>query len=70
MLMHIAHSKGIKITHTYLQPGHTHMEADSIHGIIETHDKSTNTVTEIPRDWISTIRCIHRSKKLNVVSME
>ena len=68
--MHAAHSKGIKITHTYLQPGHTHMEADSTHGIIEKHKKSTNAVIEIPRDWITTIRSIHRSKKLSVVSME
>ena len=60
MLMHAAHSKGIKITHTYLQPGHTHMEAYSIHGIIEKHKKSTIAVIEIPRDWITTIQSIHR----------
>ena len=70
MLMLTAHSKGIKITHTYLQPGHTYMEADSIHVIIEKDKKSTNAVIEIPRDWITTIRSIHRSKKLNVVSKE
>ena len=61
---------GYATAHTYLKPGHTHMEADSIHGIIETHNKSTNTVIEIPRDWISTIQSIHRSKKLSVVNME
>ena len=68
--MHVAHSKGIKIAYTYLQPGHTHMEADCIRGIIEKLKKSTNAVIEIPRDWITTTRSIHRSKKLNVVSME
>ena len=46
------------------------MEADSIHGIVQKHKKSTNAAIEIPRDWITTIRSIHRSKKLNVVSME
>ena len=30
----------------------------------------TNAVIEIPRDWITTIRSIHRSKNLNVISME
>ena len=70
MLMHVAHSKGIKITHTYLQQGHTHLEADCIHGIIEKHKESTNAAIEIPRNWITTIRSIHRSKKLNVASME
>ena len=40
--MHAAHSKGIKITHTNLQPGHTHMEAAGIHEIIEKHKKITN----------------------------
>ena len=70
MLMHAGHSKGIKIIHTYLQPGHTHMEADSIHGIIEKHKKSTIAVIKIPRDWITTIRSIHRSKNPNFISME
>ena len=46
------------------------MEADSILRMTEKHKKSTNAVIEIPRDWITTIRSIHRSKKLNVVSME
>ena len=46
------------------------MKADSIHGIIEKHKKSTNAVIEIPRNWITTIRSIHRSKKLRIVSME
>ena len=68
MLMHAAHSKGIKITHTFLQPGHTHMKAGSIHGIIEKHKKSTNAVIEIPRDWVTTIRSIHRSKKLTLLA--
>ena len=68
--MHAAHSKDIKIALTYLQPGYTHMEADSIHRIIEKHKKSTNAVIEIPRDWITTIRSTHRSKKPNVISME
>ena len=70
MLMHAAYSKGIKITHAYLQPGHTHMEADSIHGIIEKHKKSTIAVIETPRDWITTIRSLHWSKNPNVISME
>ena len=62
--------KALKLPHTYLQPGHTHMEADSIHGIIEKHKKSAIAVIKIPRDWITTIRSIHRSKNPNVISME
>ena len=70
MLMHLASSRNIKITHTYFQPGHSHMEADTIHAIIEKHKKTTMPEIEIPRDWITTVKSIHRKEKLNVVAME
>lgn len=69
MLMHLSHSKGISITHSYLEPGHTHMEADTIHSIIEKQKKDTNARIEVPRDWITTVRAVHRRKRLNVIEM-
>ena len=35
MLMHLANIKRIKISHTHLQPDRFHIEADSIHALIE-----------------------------------
>ncbi|KAK3908779.1 hypothetical protein KUF71_003421 [Frankliniella fusca] len=35
MYLHLCVKYSIKITHRYLEPGHTQMEADSIHGNIE-----------------------------------
>ena len=46
------------------------MEADTIHAIIEKHKKATMAEIEIPRDWITTVKSIHRKEKLNVVAME
>ena len=39
MLMEIAYQKNLSISHTYLEPGHTHMEADTIHAAIEKENK-------------------------------
>lgn len=69
MLMHVSMSKGIKITHSFLEPGHTHMEADTIHALREKYKKSTANI-EVPRDWSTTIRAIHRKNKLQVTEMQ
>ena len=70
MLMHVSRSKVIKIKHCFLEPGHTHMEADTIHALIEKYKKSTSAIIEVPRDWSTTIRAIHRKNKLHVIEMQ
>lgn len=69
MLMNVSRSKGIKITHSFLEPGHTHMEADTVHALIEKYRKSATNI-EVPRDWSTTIRAIHRKNKLQVTEMQ
>ena len=63
-------SKGIKLNHSFLEPGHTHMEADTIHALIEKYKKSTSAIIEVPRDWSTTIRAIHRKNKLHVTEIQ
>jgi len=67
----IFQSRGKKITinHKFLQPGHTHMEADSIHAIIEKSKKKSLASIEVPRDWVNLIRMIHRNPPIIVSEM-
>ena len=37
--MHLADIKSMKISHSHLQPGHFHIEADSIQALIEKYKK-------------------------------
>ncbi|KAK9739098.1 hypothetical protein QE152_g9306 [Popillia japonica] len=50
----------VAITHKFLVPGHTHMEADTIHALIEKTRKTTTARVDIPRDWANLIRMIPR----------
>jgi hypothetical protein len=54
----------------YLEPGHTHMEADTVHAIIERFKKTTTMDVEIPPDWAKLMRLIERKPRLQVVEME
>lgn len=67
----IFQSRGREMTinHTFLQPGHTHMEADSIHAIIEKSKKKSLASIEVPRDWVNLIRMIHRNPPIIVSEM-
>ncbi|XP_069362188.1 uncharacterized protein [Maniola hyperantus] len=54
----------------FLEPGHTHMEADTIHASIEKAKKKTAMKIELPKDWANLIRTVHRNPKINVVEMQ
>lgn len=41
----------LTIHHTFLIPGHTHVEADTMHAPIEKQKKRTSIDIELPRDW-------------------
>lgn len=40
----------IIIIHKYLEPGHTHLEADTIHAAFEKVKNKTTAKSELPRD--------------------
>lgn len=63
-------NKPLVIHHKFLTPGHTHMEADGVHALIERAKKKTTSCIEIPRDWSNFIRCIECTPKINVYQME
>lgn len=56
------------IDHKFLEPGHTHMECDSDHALIERKKKKSNIDIQIPRDWYQFVRSVH--SKMNVVEMK
>lgn len=46
------------IDHKFLVPGHTHMECDSDHALIEKKKKSTMVAIHHPRDWFQFVRTV------------
>lgn len=62
--------RSLVIHHKFLEPGHTHMEADTIHAKIEKAKKRTTASIELPRDWSTFLRTMECQPKLNVYQME
>ncbi|XP_031328822.1 uncharacterized protein LOC116159878 [Photinus pyralis] len=58
-----------EVHHKFMEPGHTHMEADTIHAVIEAAKRKTTAEIEVPHDWCNFIRNIRRSPPLQVVEM-
>lgn len=50
----------IKITHRYLEVGHTHMEVDSVHARIENSTKYTDIY--VPNQWYAAIRAAKKNR--------
>ena len=44
------------IDHTFLEPGHTHMECDAEHALIEKAKKRVGFSVQIPEDWYNIVR--------------
>ncbi|KAG5864777.1 hypothetical protein JTB14_016704 [Gonioctena quinquepunctata] len=59
----------VTINHKFFVPGHTHMEADTIHVLIEKTKKTTTARVDIPRDWTNLIRMIPRKPSIIVNDM-
>lgn len=55
-----AAGKQLTVNHKFLEAGHTHMEADSIHAAIQKTKKHTADI-ELPRDWPNLIRLVARN---------
>lgn len=58
------------IEHKFLVPGHTHMEADTDHALIERKKKRTNMDIHLPRDWYQLVRTAsNNTAKFTVIEM-
>ncbi|XP_050515795.1 uncharacterized protein LOC126890691 isoform X1 [Diabrotica virgifera virgifera] len=57
-----------EIHHKFLIPGHTRMECDADHSLIEKKKKKSATLIAHPHDWSTLIRCT--SNKFKIVEME
>lgn len=56
------------IDHKFLEPGHTHMECDSDHALIERKKKKSSVEIQVPRDWYQFINSIN--SKMHVLEMK
>lgn len=52
------------INHKFLLPGHTHMECDTDHSLIEKKKKKSRLNIEHPHDWAQLIRTVGKTKPL------
>lgn len=57
------------IKHKFLIPGHTHMECDGDHALIEKNKKRTETQIHHPRDWFQLVRCTGKKHPFKVIEM-
>lgn len=57
------------IDHKFLVVGHTHMECDVDHALIERKKKTTNVKIHHPHDWYNFVRSVGVRKKFTVVEM-
>lgn len=58
------------IDHKFLEPGHTHMECDSDHSLIERKKKRTSVPIHHPRDWYQFVRSAGERKTFQVHEMQ
>jgi len=59
-----------EINHKFLEPGHTHMECDCDHSLIEKQKKKSETIVAHPRDWATLISCTNKKKPFHVDEMK
>lgn len=57
------------IDHKFLVPGHTHMECDADHALIEKTKKKRKLPIYHPHDWMQLVRQTGEKKKFHVTSM-
>lgn len=55
------------IEHTYFEPGHSEMEADSMHSTI--HRASKHAEIQVPQDWGNVMRLARRSNPYKIIQM-
>ena len=60
------HKHDVEITHRYLEKGHTHMEVDNMHALIERTTKDLDVFT--PSQWYALMRAAKKTGKKYVVT--
>lgn len=66
----VQNSRNINIIHhKFLTPGHTHMECDSDHSVIEKRKKKYPCPIDHPRDWVNLVRLCGTKKPFKVIEM-
>lgn len=58
------------IEHKFLEPGHTHMECDTDHSIIEKKKKKYASPIDHPRDWMQLVRVCGTKSPFRVIEMK
>lgn len=58
------------INHKFLIPGHTHMECDGDHALIERTRKRTEAKIHHPRDWYQLVRLTGKRRPFKVIEMD
>lgn len=67
----VANHPTLKIVdHKFLEPGHTHMECDTDHSVIERAKKRTNKEIHWPDDWYQFVRDAKSSNPFRVVVLD
>ena len=57
------------IDHKFLVSGHTHLECDVDHGLIEKQKKKLQVPISHPHDWYQLVRLVGKKKKFEVVEL-
>lgn len=58
------------VNHKFLVPGHTHMECDGVHSVIEKKKKKHPLPIHHPRDWMNLVRSCGSKKSFQVIKMK
>lgn len=70
MCLVVTQERQFVLNHKFLQPGHTHMEVDSTHALIDVEKQKISFSIEIRRDWMNFIKSIQNKRKLEIIAME
>ena len=65
-LLKIAQDRHITIMQKYLERGHTYMEVDAIHSVIERKLRQRNTKIHIPQDYVDILKIVRPGQPFNV----
>lgn len=71
MFTWIMQNSGIdKIDHKFMVPGHSHLEVDTDHGLIEKKKKKTDLQIYHPHDWMQLIKSSSRNFEVYAMKQE
>lgn len=54
----------ISMEHKFLVPGHTHLDCDADHALIEKAKRNTTADIHVPRDWYQLVRSVSKKNSI------